>query len=194
MKNEKKKENRSIYIYTALIFAVALVLIILTAFSQPRVNKLGKRAEEFKPEATESVTTDEIAKYANMAASLDTENKELNSEISEKNKQIQIYEFLLTANAQVSDGQFVEAEEMLTQIDATTLTENQTILYNEITEKINEGNHHPKILDIHPDKKKAMSIRNDVEAVLDFWKAEGYISKHEPYKKGKTFAGYTIAL
>ena len=139
MKNEKKKENRSIYIYTALIFAVALVLIILTAFSQPRVNKLGKRAEEFKPEATESVTTDEIAKYANMAASLDTENKELNSEISEKNKQIQIYEFLLTANAQVSDGQFVEAEEMLTQIDATTLTENQTILYNEITEKINEG-------------------------------------------------------
>ena len=139
MKNEKKKENRSIYIYTALIFAVALVLIILTAFSQPRVNKLGKRAEEFKPEATESVSTDEIAKYANMAASLDTENKELNSEISEKNKQIQIYEFLLTANAQVSDGQFVEAEEMLTQIDATTLTENQTILYNEITEKINEG-------------------------------------------------------
>lgn len=139
MKNEKKKENRSIYIYTALIFAVALVLIILTAFSQPRVNKLGKRAEEFKPEATESVSTDEIAKYANMAASLDMENKELNSEISEKNKQIQIYEFLLTANAQVSDGQFVEAEEMLTQIDATTLTENQTILFNEITEKINEG-------------------------------------------------------
>lgn len=139
MKNEKKKENRSIYIYTALIFAVALVLIILTAFSQPRVNKLGKRAEEFKPEATESVSTDEIAKYANMAASLDMENKELNSEISEKNKQIQVYEFLLTANAQVSDGQFVAAEEMLTQIDATTLTENQTILYNEITEKINEG-------------------------------------------------------
>lgn len=139
MKNEKRKENRSIYIYTALIFAVALVLIILTAFSQPRVNKLGKRAEEFKPEATESVTTDEIAKYANMAASLDTENKELNSEISEKNKQIQIYEFLLTANAQVSDGQFVEAEEMLTQIDATTLTDNQMILFNEITEKINEG-------------------------------------------------------
>ena len=139
MKNEKKKESRSIYIYTALIFAVALVLIILTAFSQPRVNKLGKRAEEFKPEATESVTTDEIAKYANMAASLDTENKELNSEISEKNKQIRTYEFLLTANAQVSDGQFVEAEEMLTQIDATTLTENQTILFNEITEKINEG-------------------------------------------------------
>ena len=139
MKNEKKKENRSIYIYTALIFAVALVLIILTAFSQPRVNKLGKRAEEFKPEATESVSTDEIAKYANMAASLDMENKELNSEISEKNKQIQIYEFLLTANAQVSDGQFVEAEEMLTQIDATTLTDNQMILFNEITEKINEG-------------------------------------------------------
>ena len=139
MKNEKKKENRSIYIYTALIFAVALVLIILTAFSQPRVNKLGKRAEEFKPEATESVTTDEIAKYANMAASLDTENKELNSEISEKNKQIQVYEFLLTANAQVSDGQFVEAEEMLTQIDATTLSDNQMILYNEITTKINEG-------------------------------------------------------
>ena len=139
MKNEKKKENRSIYIYTALIFAVALVLIILTAFSQPRVNKLGKRAEEFKPEATESVTTDEIAKYANMAASLDTENKELNSEISEKNKQIQIYEFLLTANAQVSDGQFVEAEEMLTQIDATTLSDNHMILYNEITTIINEG-------------------------------------------------------
>lgn len=139
MKNEKKKENRSIYIYTALIFAVALVLIILTAFSQPRVNKLGKRAEEFKPEATESVSTDEIAKYANMAASLDMENKELNSEISEKNKQIQVYEFLLTANAQVSDGQFVEAEEMLTQIDATTLSDNQMILYNEITTKINEG-------------------------------------------------------
>ena len=139
MKNEKKKESRSIYIYTALIFAVALVLIILTAFSQPRVNKLGNRANEFKPEATESVTTDELAKYANMAASLDTENKELNSEISEKNKQKQTYEFLLTANAQVLDGQFVEAEEMLTQIDPTTLTDNQMILFNEINTKINEG-------------------------------------------------------
>lgn len=139
MKNENRKENRSIYLYTALIFAVALVLILLTAFSQPRVNKLGNRAQEFTPAATESTTSDELAKYANMATALDAANKELNSKIADNEKALEVYDKLLAANAQAANGGLKEAADILSQVDEETLTENQKILFDELNIKINKG-------------------------------------------------------
>ena len=139
MKNENRKENRSIYLYTALIFAVALVLILLTAFSQPRVNKLGNRAQEFTPTATQNTISDELAKYANMATALDTANKELNSRIADNEKALEVYDKLLAANAQVANGGVKEAADILAQVDEATLTENQKILFDELNIKINKG-------------------------------------------------------
>ena len=44
--NNKQKENKSMYLYTALIFVVALLLILLAFFGQTNISRLGNRANE----------------------------------------------------------------------------------------------------------------------------------------------------
>ncbi len=136
MDNNSKKENRSMYLYTALIFVVALLLILLAFFSQTNIYKLGKRADEFATPApvteTASSQPDELAKVSNMAAELDAQNKALQTQIA-------VYDNLLSANAYIANGSVAEAETIFLTIDETTLTDNQHILYEEIKTKINEG-------------------------------------------------------
>lgn len=136
-KKQTKKENRSMYIYTALIFAVALLLIIIAFFSQTNVSRLGKRAEEFATEPPVTSQTaepkqDKLAKMANMAAELDTENEELKSQLT-------VYEKLLAANAHLSNGNITDAQTVFAQIDEVQLSDDQRILYEEIKNKLNEG-------------------------------------------------------
>lgn len=139
-KSNKQKENRSMYIYTALIFVVALILIFLAFFGQTNISRLGNRANEFTAEPTpvsvtdtpsETVSSEEFANISNMASSLDLENKELKSEID-------VYELLADAFAKVNEGYYDDALEILTSVDQTTLTDSQKILYDELTIQINE--------------------------------------------------------
>lgn len=135
MDNNSKKESRSMYLYTALIFVVALLLILLSFFSQTNVSRLGKRAEEFSTPAPTSVATtepDELAKVSNMAAELDKENDMLKAQIA-------VYENLLSAKANIINGNIADAETIFLTIDETMLSDNQRILYEEIKTKINEG-------------------------------------------------------
>lgn len=135
--NNKKKENRSMYLYTALIFVVALLLILIAFFSQSNISRLGNRANEFNTASPASeltntpVPTDEFAKIANMASELDTKNKALS-------EQVEIYDNLLLANAYVYNEEYEQAETVINTIDASMLSENQNILYEQIKEKINE--------------------------------------------------------
>lgn len=136
-KNNSKKENRSMYLYTALIFVVALLLILVAFFSQTNVSKLGKRADEFAtsaPAVTEapSQNDEELAKLANMASELDAENSTLKTQLA-------VYDNLLSANAYLSNGSVTDAETIFLTIDEASLTDNQRILYEEIKNKINEG-------------------------------------------------------
>lgn len=135
--NNSKKENRSMYLYTALIFVVALFLILIAFFSQTNVSKLGKRADEFAtsaPAVTEvpSQNSEELAKLANMASELDAENATLKTQIA-------VYDNLLSANAYLANGSVTDAETIFLTIDEASLTDNQRILYEEIKNKINEG-------------------------------------------------------
>lgn len=141
MKNtNNKKENRSMYLYTALIFAMALLLIIIAFFSQTNISKLGNRANEIAAENTAVpaetqtptvYTSDEFARLSNMAAALDAENKQLKETIS-------VYDKLSDANGYISDGNTDKAEEIINDIDETTLSDNQNVFYNEIKNKLNE--------------------------------------------------------
>lgn len=139
MDNNKNKENRSMYLYTALIFVVALLLILVAFFSQTNISKLGKRADEFatsstaSPASTQPTSNEQaLANIVNMANELDTENTELKAKIA-------VYDNLLTANAYIANGNLTEAETIFLTIDEASLTENQKILYDEIKNKINEG-------------------------------------------------------
>ena len=135
--NNKKKEDRSMYLYTALIFVVALLLILIAFFSQSNISRLGNRANEFNTASPASeltntpVPTDEFAKIANMASELDTKNKALS-------EQVEIYDNLLLANAYVYNEEYEQAETVINTVDAGSLSENQNILYEQIKEKINE--------------------------------------------------------
>lgn len=132
-----KKESRSMYLYTALIFVVALLLILVSSFSQTNISKLGNRANEFAtstPLATDppSAKADELAKIANMAAELDAKNESLTLQLEQADK-------LFTANAYIKNSQFDEAEMIISELDETTLSDNQKILLEDIKIKINEG-------------------------------------------------------
>ena len=135
--NNKKKEDRSMYLYTALIFVVALLLILIAFFSQSNISRLGNRANEFNTASPASeltntpVPTDEFAKIANMASELDTKNKALTA-------QVEIYDKLLLANAYVYSEEYEQAETVINTVDAGSLSENQNVLYEQIKEKINE--------------------------------------------------------
>ena len=134
---QKRKENRSMYLYTALIFVVALLLIIMAFFGQTNITKLGNRASEYETPSPEVVTpapvdNDEFAKISNLAAELDAENKTLKSRIEVTDK-------LLSANAHVKASDFMSAQTVIETVDAETLTDTEKILYDEILIKLIEG-------------------------------------------------------
>lgn len=138
--NNKQKENRSMYLYTALIFVVALLLILLAFFGQTNISRLGNRANEIA-QATEVApatptnappTTEEFARISNMASALDKENKDLKDKLT-------VYDNLMNANELASNGNFFEAQEVIDTIDETSLSDGQKVLYNQIKDKLAEG-------------------------------------------------------
>lgn len=141
MKNtNNKKENRSMYLYTALIFAMALLLIIIAFFSQTNISKLGNRANEIAAETTTAqvetqtptvYTSDEFARVSNMAAALDSENKQLKEKLD-------VYEKLTEANTLIANEDIEKATEIINNINESSLSDNQKTFYNEIKNKLNE--------------------------------------------------------
>lgn len=141
MKNtNNKKENRSMYLYTALIFAMALLLIIIAFFSQTNISKLGNRANEIAAETTTApvetqtptvYTSDEFARVSNMAATLDSENKQLKEKLD-------VYEKLTEANTLIGNEDIEKATEIINNINESALSDNQKTFYNEIKNKLNE--------------------------------------------------------
>lgn len=141
MKNtNNKKENRSMYLYTALIFAMALLLIIIAFFSQTNISKLGNRANEIAAETTTApvetqtptvYTSDEFARVSNMAAALDSENKQLKEKLD-------VYEKLTEANTLIVNEDIEKATEIINTINESALSDSQKTFYNEIKNKLNE--------------------------------------------------------
>lgn len=147
----KKNQNSSMFLYTALIFAVALILIILAFFGQTNLSHLRKNTEQGYPN-TETITeqteitqnpagnepeqkNEDIAKMTNTISALDSENKSLKNKIS-------TYDNLLAANSYLSTGEKDKAQLFIDEIDEKNLTDDQKILYDQITNKINEWKEH----------------------------------------------------
>lgn len=140
-----KKQNNSMFIYTALIFVVALILIILAFFGQTNLSNLRKSTENINTEQTATISpqiteeaktmppnTDELARLTNSLSALKSENEELAS-------RIETYESLLAANGYISVGNNEEALSILNEIDDSALTDDQKILYDQIITTINKG-------------------------------------------------------
>lgn len=127
------------FIYTGLIFAVALILIILAFFGQTNLTALRKSTAQL-PEMTEIISeeppdetpgSDALAVMTNTISALDAENGKLKTELA-------AYDSLLEANAYIEKGDKENAGIALSAVVEGALTENQKILYDQIKTKINE--------------------------------------------------------
>lgn len=150
MKEKKNKQNNSMFIYTALIFVVALVFIILAFFGQTNLTKLRGEINKSELQPTEAAITavpateeaqtpsptpenpDEYAIMTNTISSLKAENDKLTAKIN-------VYDELLSANGYISVGNLDKAAEIIAGIDRNALSDDQIILFDQITNTINEG-------------------------------------------------------
>ncbi len=141
-KQKNPNSNSSMFLYTALIFVVALILIIIAFFGQKNLMDLRRTTDAMsEPEQTEPIAdqtpspeprNDELAVMANTISTLQAENTTLKSSVD-------IYEKLLAANGYISSGNNAEAEKIISEINSADLTGDQLILYNQILTTVNEG-------------------------------------------------------
>lgn len=142
-KKKNPNSNSSMFLYTALIFIVALILIIIAFFGQKNIINLRRTTdamggsnpqEELLLEETPTAqpSNDEFAVMSNTISNLQSENTALKETVD-------IYEKLLAANGYTEAGSSDEANEILSGIDASKLTSDQLILYNQILNTIDEG-------------------------------------------------------
>jgi hypothetical protein len=142
-KNNKNTQDNSMFLYTALIFAVALILIIMSFFGQTNLTKLRNNHAEWtqEPQTTQTAEPtqspsveldDEFAKMVNTVSTLDEENKDLKMKAETS-------DILFEANAYLQNADLENAKIAIEKIDVNVLTDNQKVLYNQIISKINEG-------------------------------------------------------
>lgn len=139
--NKETKQNRSMFLYTALIFAVALVLIIVAFFGQKNIRELRTNTKQTAPTAAVTTadpeeetdpSTDELAITANALAAAKEENNTLKTELKK-------YKVLAAAYKAVTAGNTADAEAALSKLDKEALTEEQRVLYEQTEKEIIKG-------------------------------------------------------
>ena len=144
---EKKKHNFSLFIYTGLIFLLAVILILITFFGQSRLEKnqpevdiqtetntLTQRAAVLSEE--NNVLLEENRKLTDQVAAQSGTINALNEQITSMQQSERSTELLLSANGYVSKKLYREARAMLEEIDVQSLTEDETILYNTLVKRL----------------------------------------------------------
>lgn len=116
-------QNKSLYIYTSLIFVVAVLLIILSFFSMSNRDNKMSETEQTAQSITEKTSA------------LSEENKNLaekNKELTEKNK-VMSSALLSIANEYYTAGDTAKAAEIAASVDASVLSEEEAAVYTTIT-------------------------------------------------------------
>lgn len=139
MTDTGKKDN-SLFLYTALIFIVAIVLIILAFFGQTRVNNVEPTVS---PEAVETESPETLQGIAKSASQLSAENlellnenRDLNKQLNEAETKIEVFEKLLDAYEHYSNSDYEGAKFLLNELDYNSLTSQGKILYDFINSNI----------------------------------------------------------
>lgn len=135
-----KNNNKSMFLYTALIFVVAILLIILSFFGQTNVEK--NQPPVAQTMAPSKQLNNSISQRAAVLSEenrvLLEENQTLKSENEKLREQSENLEFLISANGYMTTDNKDKAKEQLAKVNQNILTEDQKILYNTINEYINK--------------------------------------------------------
>ncbi len=135
--------NKSLYIYTSLIFLVAVILIIISFFGQSKLANV--QPDPISVEVANSITerasalSEENAKLLNENIKLKQQLSDNTSELVKARTQLELYKksseninLLLSANAHYENENYAEAKVILEKIDVNTLSENENIIYQNV--------------------------------------------------------------
>ena len=137
----EKNNNRSLYLYTALIFIVAILMIVISFFSQINLNKtheeyIGTDAdgisitEKAAQLSTENLMlTEKTIALTNSNAQLEEQAELLNAQIFNVNLMLKVFANINTQNFETAHTDFL-------MIDTAILNEEQTIFYNYLKEQL----------------------------------------------------------
>lgn len=125
-----KNDNKSMFIYAALIFFVAVILIILSFFGQTHLEKNMPKIDE-NTEQTQGIT-ERAALLSEENKNLLEENKSLKEENEELQNKLTENDLLLSANGYFQAGNNAKAFEMLNAVHYDNLSGDQKIIYDNI--------------------------------------------------------------
>lgn len=146
-----KNNNKSLFLYTSLIFIVAILLIIIAFFGQTNVQK---NQPVIEIEETAQPLNNGIAERASVLSEenriLLEEKTNLEEELRSKNaiisgienenfnlsEKIRINDLLLQANGYATVGNFEKASESLNKVAYEDLSYDQQIIYNNVKIKL----------------------------------------------------------
>lgn len=130
--NNQSGGNKSLYLYTALIFVVAILLIILSFFAMSNRDRQMNEVEETKS-ITEraSVLSEENKNLAEEIVTLKGSNEKLTADL------------LGVANEYYLAGDKEKSKQLTVNIDAEKLTDEQKVIYNTINDIITEASPSP---------------------------------------------------
>ena len=126
-----KNDNKSLFLYTSLIFIVAILLIILSFSGQINLQKNRTQVEP-NSESTNSGITERAAVLSDENKNLIEENNKLKEENKELQKKQTMNDILLSANGYFVLGDNAKAYEMINAVNYDNLSADQKIIYDNI--------------------------------------------------------------
>ncbi len=135
MTNNDKNSTKSLFLYTALIFVVALLLILIAFFGDSNLQRNITHDEPLETPVQTSFPnkiSERAAELSEENMRLTGENKELKEENSALKSELETYKKLFSAKEQKEAGNIEEATRILEEINYESLDKGQQEMYNNI--------------------------------------------------------------
>ena len=135
----KNNNTKSLFLYTALIFLVALLLIVIAFFGEANLEKsidgAINTAEPMKQDNKNNSITKRASTLSDENQKLLSENKAIKTENEELKAQLDLYKTLLEAKTLKQNGDIEGAKKLIEDIDYEQLDSTQKSVYNEINKE-----------------------------------------------------------
>ena len=141
----KSNDNRSLFLYTSLIFIVAIIMVIVSFFAQTHLDQtavgevdsekvdLSNKAARVSEENMQLVELNKSLKDSNLA--LSEENAKLKESVEAMQKEIEAYKALTLVSEKLLGGNKNAARTLLENIFTQDLTPEQKEIYDTLVKK-----------------------------------------------------------
>lgn len=142
----KKSNNKSLIMYTSLIFIAAIIMIVVSFFAQKHLEQLkvseteaenvtlSNKAAQISEENLQLVELNKTLKDSN--AKLISDNQVLTQERDNRIKEVDSYKALIEVYDKLLDGKEKAANELIETIVVENLTPEQVEIYNSLVKEL----------------------------------------------------------